>query len=101
MNAASSSADVMEFIYPENGSSIFIPRQLDGSVKGVVFYLAHRDPSVTVYWHMDNAYLGETRLRHTLSIIPSPGTHSVTVVDSMGNTESVSFVVADKLSVAR
>ena len=101
VNAASSSADVMEFIYPENGSSIFIPRQLDGSVKGVVFYLAHRDPSVTVYWHMDNAYLGETRLRHTLSIIPSPGTHSVTVVDSMGNTESVSFVVADKLSVAR
>lgn len=97
--ATASSSSAMEFIYPEAGSSIYLPRQLDGSVKGVVFTLAHRDPSTTVYWHLDDRYVGETSIRHTMTLIPSPGPHSVTAVDLAGNSVSVSFTVADNLSV--
>ncbi|SKC45903.1 penicillin-binding protein 1C [Bacteroidales bacterium WCE2008] len=85
----------MEFIYPDSGSTIFIPRQIDGSVKGAVFHLAHRDRDATVYWHMDNGYLGETRHIHQMTLSPSPGHHVVTVVDGSGNTLSVSFNVAE------
>ena len=42
------SRELMEFIYPESGSILTIPRQLDGSLGGVVFQLAHRDASETV-----------------------------------------------------
>ncbi|MDT3357701.1 MAG: penicillin-binding protein 1C [Bacteroidota bacterium] len=86
---------VMEFIYPESGTTIFIPRQIDGSVKGMVCHLAHRDPEATVFWHMDNNYLGETRYIHQMSLAPSVGRHTITAVDASGNSLSVSFYVAE------
>lgn len=83
----------MEFIYPEPGSTISIPRQLDGSVKGLVFNLAHSDPSTLVYWHLDDSFQGTTQYIHQLRLTPEPGTHSVTVVDADGNSLSVSFTI--------
>ena len=86
---------VMEFIYPEPGSTLWLPRQLDGSVKGAVFQLAHRDPSATVFWHMDGEYLGQTRYLHQLSLLPEAGDHSLTVVDAEGRTLSIRFRIAE------
>lgn len=85
--------EFMEFIYPENGARIHIPRQLDGSVTGVNFSLAHRISGTTVFWHLDNDYVGETRLLHQLLLTPEPGKHNVTAVDEYGNSVSVSFSV--------
>ena len=87
--------NVMEFIYPERGSTLWLPRQLDGRVLGAVFQLAHRDPSATVFWHMDGEYLGETRFLHRMQVLPEPGDHSLTVVDGAGNTLSIRFQVAE------
>ena len=83
----------MEFIYPENGSTVTIPRQLDGSIRGAVFNLAHSNPQTEVYWHLDSGYLGSTRYIHQMNIIASPGEHTVTVVDASGNTLSVRFTI--------
>ena len=86
---------VMEFIYPENGAVIYIPRQLDGTIRGVTFNLAHRDPSTTIYWHLDNEYVGQTRMIHQMTLIPEVGKHTVTAVDESGNTLSACFTIAD------
>ncbi|MBQ4184208.1 MAG: penicillin-binding protein 1C [Bacteroidales bacterium] len=86
----------MQFISPESGSVIWIPRQLDGSVQGIVFKLAHRRSSSTVWWHLDKDYVGETRFIHQLQLIPSPGKHNLTVVDEEGNVVSLPFTVAKK-----
>ncbi len=85
----------MEFIYPENGAMIYIPRQLDGSIQGITFNLAHRDPMKTVFWHIDNEYAGQTRIIHQMTLNPAIGRHNVTVVDESGNTISVGFTVCD------
>ena len=89
---------LMEFIYPENGSVISLPRQIDGSPGEMVFNLAHHDRGATVFWHLDNEYLGETRFMHQYRMRPTPGPHTVTVVDGSGNTISVTFTIlpADK-----
>ena len=79
----------MEFIYPESGSTIYIPKQLDGKIKGAIFNLAHRNPSSTVFWHLDNQYIGETRFIHRMTILPAKGRHTVTVVDEKGNSLSL------------
>ncbi len=86
---------VMEFIYPENGAVIFIPRQLDGTIRGVTFNLAHRNPSTAIYWHLDNEYVGQTRKIHQMTLIPEVGKHTVTAVDESGNTLSAGFTIAD------
>lgn len=83
----------MAFIYPEQGSSVFIPKKLDGSEGEVVFSLAHSNPETDVYWHLDSEYIGSTRFIHRLSFRPSRGSHSLTAVDESGNSISVSFRV--------
>ncbi len=84
----------MEFIYPEHGAVIYIPRQLDGTIRGVTFNLAHRNPSTTIYWHLDNEYVGQTRMIHQMTLIPQTGRHTVTAVDESGNSLSVGFTIA-------
>ena len=86
----------MEFLYPEPGSVLTFPRQLDGSPGGAVFQLVHRNPDATVYWHLDQSYLGETRIIHQMRLAPEPGRHTITVVDGDGHTLSVGFSVSDQ-----
>lgn len=92
--AAAESAPML-FIYPEPGSTLYLPRQLDGNRAGAVFQLAHRHPDATVWWHLDDTYLGETRFLHQMTLSPSPGRHTVTAVDAEGRSVSVGFVVAE------
>ncbi len=83
----------MEFIYPESGSRITLPRQLDGSAGEIVLNLAHHNRDATVYWHIDQDYLGETRFVHQTRIHPTPGDHIITVVDNLGNTLSIKIII--------
>ena len=55
--------------------------------------LAHQNPSTTVYWHLDNDYLGETSDVHQMELSPTKGKHKVTVVDEEGNSLGVEFGV--------
>ncbi len=83
----------MAFIYPEQGSTVFIPRALDGSDGEIVFSLAHTNPETEVFWHLDSDYMGSTRFLHRLSLRPSRGSHTITAVDVAGNSASVGFTV--------
>lgn len=83
----------MEFIYPDPGTTITLPRQLDGSPGSAVFHLAHRRSDAVVYWHMDDQFIGETRYIHQKRLSPPPGRHVVTVVDDRGETAFVRFTI--------
>ncbi len=82
---AEPAGDVMEMIYPRESSRIFIPRGLDGERSRVVLEVAHRNAATTIYWHLDELYLGETSLIHQMEILAEPGWHTLTLVDSDGN----------------
>lgn len=92
--ASSTTTSPLAFIYPEPGSTIFIPRRLDGTLGEAVFSLAHTSPDTDVFWHLDSDYVGRTRFIHSLSLHPSPGVHTLTAVDSEGNSSSVKFTVS-------
>lgn len=87
--------DVMEIIYPRQGVQVFIPRDLGGITRGVVFEVAHREPGVEVFWHIDDSYVGSTRYRHQLEVNLPPGRHVLYLVDEYGNTLSRSFTVVE------
>ncbi len=87
------SGSPMQFIYPQHNATISLPKQLDGSKGSVIFDLAHRNPDATVYWHLDGDFLTSTRYFHKVSLTPSSGKHTITVVDNEGNTLSVGVVV--------
>ena len=89
------SHQVVEFIYPASGSTLYIPRQISGEREGIVFRAAHHQADATLWWHLDQVYVGETRFMHELRLLPDTGKHTLTVVDSEGNTASVGFTVAE------
>jgi len=77
--------NVMEFIYPNNSSTVRLSKQLDGSVGALVLELAHRQADAIAYWHLDETYLGATQYFHQMSVVPPEGRHLITVVDQWGN----------------
>ena len=95
VGAVSRTADAaIQFIYPQSGAVLALPRQLSGEVDGIVFRVAHHRSDATLWWHLDRSYVGETTLRHELLLAPAPGPHTLTVVDQDGSTASVSFTIA-------
>ena len=83
----------MELIYPKETQQVFIPRGLDGQLSRVVFEAAHRETGITIHWHLDDQYLGETSLIHQLEFLAPEGLHTLTLVDSNGNFLEKAFEV--------
>ncbi len=83
----------MHFIYPTDGCVVSLPVQSDGTVAALNCSVAHTDSAAEIFWHLDNSYLGSTRNIHQFAVQPSPGCHTLTVVDTSGNSISVDIVV--------
>ncbi len=78
--------DQMEIIYPRHQTRLFIPRALDGTPGVAVFEIAHQDKTATLYWHLDDTFLGKTTGEHQWGLHPSLGKHTLHVVDQQGKT---------------
>ena len=83
----------MQFIYPPMNAHIALPKQMDGSKGFITVELAHSNPNTTIFWHLDETYLTQTQDFHKISLQPSTGKHSLTAVDSEGNSVSTTFFV--------
>ena len=87
----------MEMIYPKAGTVIYIPYELSGEQGKTIFEIAHRQPSNTVFWHLDGALIGTTRDIHQLGLNPTKGKHMLSLSDNTGETLNIPFeVVSDK-----
>jgi penicillin-binding protein 1C len=78
---------------PDEQAQVFVPIELDGNPGRIVFTVVHREPSVTIHWHLDDTYLGWTQVFHEMEARPSSGRHILTVIDAVGNTIARRFTV--------
>ena len=74
----------MQLIYPKYGAKIYVPTELDGQPGEAIFELAHRIPETTVYWHLDEKYMGKTTTFHQIGLRPCEGEHILTIIDEKG-----------------
>ena len=86
----------MQLIYPKQPTRIYVPTDLDGKLSRTVFSVAHRDPAVTIYWHIDDEYIGHTKDFHNMELNPPEGDHYLTLVDGSGNRLVQKFVIIKK-----
>lgn len=87
-------AIAMQFIYPrQNDIEVSVPRDIDGKPSPVRFELAHARPESTVYWHLDDDYVGRSLHLHQMLLLPAEGKHILTVVDDKGERASIRFSV--------
>lgn len=75
----------IEFIYPKELNTIFLPTDFNGNKNSLVLKVAHSKMSTKVYWYIDELYLGVTKDIHEFEIQPNAGDHLITVVDEFGN----------------
>ena len=86
-------SDALEFIAPEEGSSIFVPIELDGRPGMTIFRVAQRGGPTRLFWHLDGEYLGQTTTDHRMQAHPAAGWHTLVVVDEDGSSISRRFEV--------
>ena len=80
-----SNSTTMEFIYPNQQSTIFLPKDFDGKTNDLILKVAHSKPQLELFWYVDETYVGSTKNIHDIAILPKPGDHIITVVDALGN----------------
>jgi penicillin-binding protein 1C len=86
----------MEIIYPRPNARIYVPIEIDGSLGEAIFTATHRNTSAKIFWHLDNNYIGTTSEFHQMSLRPSAGKHTLTLVDEQGEEVQVSFEILQK-----
>ena len=78
----------MEFVYPKEDSDLFIPVDLHGEKEQCVFKANHKDMSSTIFWHLNNRYIGKTNDFHELSVELETGEYVLSIQDETGLTLS-------------
>lgn len=91
-----SSTNSMDLIYPKQPSKIYVPVELDGKTGKTVFEVAHRRKNATIFWHLDDRYIGSTNNFHQMGLSPEPGLHTLTLVDDEGETITQKFEIVKK-----
>ncbi|UTC61876.1 penicillin-binding protein 1C [Treponema sp. OMZ 787] len=85
-----------EILFPEDGTSVYIPTELDGSLGALVAEAAHKNPEAVIYWDLDGEYLGSTKTYHQMKIQAVRGRHELTLTDNRGNTRKRIFYVLNE-----
>jgi penicillin-binding protein 1C len=86
----------MQFIYPDDQMRIFVPTDLDGKQKKIVFEAVHQNRNVKIHWHLDDQYLATTVSHHQIAVQPEIGKHVISLVDDDGNQISHRFEIINK-----
>ncbi len=86
----------IDILYPLPGTRIYIPMDLGKQKSRTVFEAVHSNSDSTLFWHLDEKYLGTTEKFHNLALNIAPGKHTLTLVDSTGYRITRRFEVLGK-----
>ncbi|RRO24411.1 penicillin-binding protein 1C [Flavobacteriaceae bacterium 14752] len=79
----SSNASQFALIYPKANQDIILPKTFDETVSEVIFKAAY-DENKTLYWHIDDEFMGTTQYFHDMQFQPEAGEHILTLVNEDG-----------------
>lgn len=64
-----------------------LTRDLDGKLQPLVVKAAKLSAGDTLFWHLDETYLGITSGIHEIEVMPTVGMHHIQVFDELGNND--------------
>ena len=89
----SQDSENIDIIYPKNNTRLFIPKNFGGLFERSVFQAAHSTAGSTIYWHIDNEYIGSTKGVHKKEVLTELGKHTLTLIDDKGERITRNFEV--------
>lgn len=87
---------MLDVIYPQAQSEVFIPKEIGGEEGRVVVEVAHQQPQEKVFWHLNGQYIGQTQTFHQMALNLQPGDYRLHVEDQEGNSVERKFKVVVK-----
>lgn len=84
---------VLQLIYPSDFQILVPTKDISGAKGKVVFKAAHSNPEETIYWHIDDEYIGSTQHFHDYAIELKSGVHTIYLIDGNGNETQQTFKV--------
>jgi len=86
----------LDIIYPDENARIYVPLEISGNRGKTIFTATHRNSKAKLFWHLDDTYIGTTTQFHQMAIDPSPGLHTLTIIDEDGETVTRHFEIMQK-----
>ena len=83
----------LRVVYPGAGTTLLVPRDVDGKAERVTLRAAHTSADAALYWYVDGRFEGTTRADHAVSLVLAAGDHRVEVVDQDGSAAHSLFRV--------
>ncbi len=74
-------------------AKIILPRKTDGTQSELICNAAHNNPSVELFWHLDENFIGSTTDIHQITIIPTHGAHKLTLFDNLGLKQTIEIII--------
>jgi penicillin-binding protein 1C len=74
----------LRVVYPGGGTTLLVPRDVDGKFQRVTLRAAHTSAAASLYWYVDGRFEGRTSVEHALSLVLEAGAHRVEVIDQDG-----------------
>jgi penicillin-binding protein 1C len=88
----------LDIIYPQKNSKIYVPVNFDGTRSKVIFQVSLGLTNKSVYWHLDDQFVGETTGIHEMAMNPSEGKHVLTVIDGNGTSVNQHFEIIKRIN---
>lgn len=85
LNCLPAEAKPMEFIFPKKNQAIVLAKDFNSELNEIVFKVAHSQPTTSLYWYLDDHFVGHTSDFHEIAILPKPGEYLLTVMDQEGS----------------
>ncbi|MBN2613823.1 MAG: penicillin-binding protein 1C [Bacteroidales bacterium] len=83
----------LQILYPYENAILWLPRDFNLRYQEVVFRAANRNPSLKVYWYLNEKLLGTTSGNHIITSAVPVGWHEIFVIDDAGNKDRKKFYV--------
>jgi penicillin-binding protein 1C len=78
----------VSIIYPNLDANVFLPRDFDGKTQAVLCRVGHNQTDESIYWYLDDHFLGTTSKSHSLPVYFKEGWNTLKVIDSQGGQDS-------------
>ena len=85
-DCVSSQENIMEFVFPtKNHTKISLTKGVDNQLNPIVLKATHATANATVYWYLNNKFIGSTTQYHEKEMLPKKGIYTVLIIDDFGN----------------
>ena len=84
----SEASQSMQFIYPNSNASIYLPKDFNEKQNEVILKIAHQKSDTSLFWYVNDTYLGSTQKFHEIPLLIEPGNYTILAVDEAGNSIS-------------